>query len=110
MAEQDEITLQVEPLDEATPKAPSLEALEAVHTFPTPFVIKAVGQNSKRFANDVEARVRAAIQPTTPVFTRRASRNGTYQAITIQFRASTPQQVQAVFVELHDVPGLRMLM
>lgn len=95
---------------EGAPRAPSLEALEAVHTFPTAFIVKAVGANTKAFSQAVEQCVRAAVQPAIPVFTSRPSRSGSYQSITIEFRAATPQQVQSVYIDLHNVEGLRMLL
>ena len=93
-----------------SPRAPSLESLEAVHTFPTAFIVKAVGANTKAFSQVVEQCVRDTVQPAIPVFTSRPSRNGSYQSITIEFRAATPQQVQAVYLELHGVEGLKMLL
>jgi putative lipoic acid-binding regulatory protein len=89
---------------------PSAEALEAVHTFPGPYTIKAFGTNANAFADAVEQVVRACVPNGTIDVSRRPSSGGKFLCATVTFTAQHAQQVQSVYVELQTIDGLRMLL
>lgn len=89
---------------------PSAEALEAVHTFPGPYTIKAFGTNENAFAEAVERTVRDCVPNGSIDVSRRPSSGGKFLCATVTFTAQHAQQVQSVYVELQTIDGLRMLL
>ncbi|MBH25556.1 MAG: hypothetical protein CMH57_14125 [Myxococcales bacterium] len=93
---------------------PSTESLEAVHTFPCRFVVKAIGANEPAFVEAVEEATREALgeQPEADALTTttRASSRGNHVSVTLSFLAQTPQDVQAVFARLKALEELRYIL
>lgn len=89
---------------------PSAEALEAVHEFPGPYTIKAFGSNDKAFVDAVTRTVQGNLTQGDVTVRQRASGKGTFTCATLTFTAENAQQVQAIYIELQAVAGLRMLL
>lgn len=89
---------------------PSVEALEAVHEFPGPYTIKAFGSNEKAFVRAVERTIQSNLTSGKLEISERVSGKGSWLCATATFTAETPHQVQAIYVELQSIDGLRMLL
>jgi putative lipoic acid-binding regulatory protein len=79
--------------------------------FPTPFPIKIMGRREGGFAQGVmEIVLRHApdFQPAT--MEMRASREGTYLSLTATINAQSREQLDALYTELCDYPGVVMVL
>jgi putative lipoic acid-binding regulatory protein len=81
-------------MGQSTRRAPARELLEAAHTFPGEYLIKAFGP------------------ATVPllVLSERLSSKGNSICITLTLTAETVDEVILAYDRLHDVPGLRMIL
>ena len=90
---------------------PSAEALEAVHSFPCVFHVKAFGPNTAAFTEAVTDAGRSIATSSAAVsFSERASGGGKHVCVTISLDAHNATQVRALYTLLLAVPGLRMLL
>ena len=72
-----------------------------VQNFPDAYSIKAVGKDQDGFAEFVVSVVRDIVGPDNPVtYKTRASRNGAYISVTVEFTAIDQQQLDRVFTEM----------
>ncbi|MFT4702506.1 MAG: putative lipoic acid-binding regulatory protein [Bradymonadia bacterium] len=97
--------------DEKTPQAPpSKEALDAVHSFPCRYDIKAFGENDDIFLLEITALVTEMVPDGSGEVTPRISGKGRYLCATIGFHAQHANHVQSLYIELQRIDGLRMLL
>lgn len=89
---------------------PSIELLEATHTFPGKYVFKAIGLIGDDFQGRVIAAVRAELQQTfDPPYETRETSSGRHIAVTIEPWVETPEQILAIYGRLKAEAGLVML-
>ncbi len=90
---------------------PSREALEAAHSFPCRFSIKAVGVNHATFVTAVrEAAVHVAGDASQVSLAQRESANGTYVSVTVEIPADTAETVRTLYYRLQAVADLKTLL
>lgn len=90
---------------------PAKEALEASHTFPDWFPIKAFGPGTDAFRAAIERAAKGVIpNPKHREVSARESRGGKHVCVTVNARARDAEQVQALYRAIGEVEGLRMLL
>jgi putative lipoic acid-binding regulatory protein len=96
-------------MGQSTRRAPARELLEAAHTFPGEYLIKAFGPATDPFRTQIEEAGRAAVGARL-VLSERLSSKGNSICITLTLTAETVDEVILAYDRLHDVPGLRMIL
>ena len=90
---------------------PSVEVLEASHTFPCAYTFKVIGVADENFTGRVVSHVRDELQmEVDPPYTLRSTKNGNHVAITLEPLCESPQQVIAIYSRLMGMDGLVMLL
>lgn len=93
----------------STSRAPARELLEASHTFPGAYHIKAFGPATDPFRAAVESAAREAVGARLELSERMGSK-GTSICITLTLTALSVDEVVFAYERLHDVPGLKMIL
>jgi uncharacterized protein len=90
---------------------PTCELLEQTHSFPCPYVFKAIGKADRGFQARVVAAVREelefAIDPPSRV---REAVGGRHLSITLEPVVQSAQQVLAIYRRLEALEGMVMLL
>ena len=90
---------------------PSVEILEANHTFPCAYTFKVIGNADGNFTGRIISCVRDELQlEADPPFSLRTTKNGKHVAITLEPQCETPQQVIAIYSRLTGMDGIVMLL
>ncbi|MEQ9407963.1 MAG: DUF493 domain-containing protein [Fuerstiella sp.] len=90
---------------------PSVELLEARHSFPCAYTFKIIGNAAENFTGRVIAHVRDELgMEIDPPYTLRSTKNGNHVAITMEPECVSPQQVLAIYARLMGMDGLVMLL
>jgi uncharacterized protein len=90
---------------------PSVEVLEAHHSFPGPYMFKVIGVADGRFTGRVIAQVRDELGlDQDPPYTLRKTPKGNHVAITLEPECESPQQVLAIYSRLMGMEGMVMLL
>lgn len=93
----------------STRRAPARELLEANHSFPGEYIIKAFGPAQAEFREAVGHAARKAVG-TRVVFRERLSSKGNSLCITLELTAEHVDEVISTYERLHDVPGLKLIL
>lgn len=89
---------------------PSTEALEGAHTFPGPYVITVFGVHEQHFLDSVHKEARSVLEDESRYSADfKPSSKGTYCAVRLKVQAKNAEEVQALYVALHDIEGLKTL-
>jgi putative lipoic acid-binding regulatory protein len=84
---------------------------ESLITYPTDFPIKVMGRKEGRFAHGVLTIVRKhAPDFDAATMELRPSRQGTYLSVTCTIRATSREQLDALYQELCDHPSVVMVL
>jgi uncharacterized protein len=84
---------------------------ESLITYPTDFPIKVMGRKEGRFAHGVLTIVRKhAPDFDAATMELRPSRQGTYLSVTCTIRATSREQLDALYKELCDHPSVVMVL
>jgi uncharacterized protein len=87
------------------------ELLEKMHTFPGPFLFKAIGRGDETFIAAVVAVVHAELPPDRKVpYEVQHSSGGKHLSVTLTPHVDNVDQVLAIYDKLQVVEGLRMLL
>ena len=79
--------------------------------FPCDFPIKVMGRKEPRFVQSVTGIVRKHAPTSTPATVEmRPSRQGKYLSVTCVVRATSREQLDALYQELCDHPGVVMVL
>ena len=90
---------------------PSVEMLEAGHTFPGKYMFKVIGRSSDGFLARAVAAVREEMEAEVdPPFRVRSTPGGRHMAVTLEPEAETAEQVLRVYRRLLKLSGLVMLL
>ncbi len=90
---------------------PSVEVLEANHTFPGLYTFKVIGTDHSNFTARVVSSVRDELRmEIDPPYTFRTTKNGNHVAITLEPECQSAQQVIAVYSRLLGMDGMVMLL
>jgi putative lipoic acid-binding regulatory protein len=89
---------------------PSLELLEATHTFPGPYMFKVIGTVEENFVGRVVAAVRSQLpEEIEPSFSIRRTENGRHACVTIEPTLAGAEDVIEIYSRLRELEGLVML-
>lgn len=89
---------------------PSLEILEATHSFPGTYMFKAIGYVEQGFAARVVSAVREELSlAMDPPFHTRESASGKHVAVTLEPTIQTSEEVLQVYARIRSIDGLVML-
>ena len=91
-------------------RAPSREAILAVHQFPGEFVIKAFGSGTSDFQEAVVAAAHAEVPPERVQVQVRNTASGSRCCVTLTLMADTVEQVEGVYTRLYLVEQLFMIL
>lgn len=90
---------------------PSIELLEATHSFPGMYQIRVIGRADDDFAGRV---VTAALSelagPSELEHTVRQTPGGRHVAVTLDLTVQTAEQVRAIYASLQELHGLTLLL
>jgi putative lipoic acid-binding regulatory protein len=93
-----------------TVQLPSLELIEASHTFPGLYTFKIIGDSRDDFVADALTQAMAAIgQDREFNHSIRASSSGNHTALTLSVRLENAREVHAVYEKLLKIKGIRAL-
>jgi putative lipoic acid-binding regulatory protein len=85
--------------------------IDSLLAFPCEFPIKVMGRKHAGFAQEVLAIVlRHAPDFKAETMEMRASRQGTYLSLTVTINATSREQLDALYRELCDHPGVNMVL
>ena len=89
---------------------PSVEILEARHSFPCPFTFKVIGTAENNFTARVVSHVRDELQlDLDPPFSLKSTKGGKHVSVSIAPDCESAQQVLAIYSRLSEMDGLVML-
>jgi putative lipoic acid-binding regulatory protein len=89
---------------------PTVEMLEAGHSFPGSYMFKVIGKSDNGFEARTVAAVRDELNAEVdPPFRVRTTPGGRHVAVTLEFTLETAEQVLQVYRRLLKLPGLVML-
>lgn len=91
-------------------KAPSREAMLAVHQFPGEYVIKAFGPGNDEFSAAAAAAAHAVVPPHRVDVQVRGTASGARQCVTLTLQADTIEEVEAVYERLHLLESLMLIL
>jgi putative lipoic acid-binding regulatory protein len=91
-------------------RAPSREAILAVHQFPGEFVIKAFGPGTDDFHDAVVAAAHAEVGSERVQVQVRSTTSGTRRCVTLTLMAETIEQVEGVYGRLYLVEELFLIL
>lgn len=91
-------------------KAPSREALLAVHQFPGEYVLKAFGPGHDDFHSAVVAAAHRELHPERVVATTRITSSGGRQCVTLMLLADTVEEIEALYERLHELETLQFIL
>jgi putative lipoic acid-binding regulatory protein len=90
---------------------PAIALLEANHTFPGPYIFKAIGLVENGFVARVVAAVRDELGRTVdPPFRVRETAGGRHVSVTLEPIVETAQQVLMVYKRIRHTAGLKVLL
>jgi uncharacterized protein len=90
---------------------PSIELLEATHSFPGTYTIKAIGRSDSRFVARVVAAVREALKSEQdPHYTTRESGDAAHIAVTLEIHVERATQIHDAYNALLSIPDLVLLL
>ena len=88
----------------------TIDLLEATHTFPGPYMFKAIGRSENGFIARVIAAVREELAHSDdPPYRLRHTGKGDHVAVTVEPHVESPYEVLAVYRRLGKIAGLVML-
>lgn len=88
----------------------TIDLLEATHTFPGPYMFKAIGRAENGFIGRVVAAVRDELSHSDdPPYRLRLTEHGRHVAVTVEPLVESPYEVLAVYRRLRKIVGLIML-
>ena len=93
----------------STSRAPARELLEAGHTFPGSYCVKAFGPATEAFRAGIREATQAVVQNGFQSRERMGSK-GNSICITLDLQVETVDEVISVYERLHDVPDLKMIL
>jgi putative lipoic acid-binding regulatory protein len=97
--------------DDAPDTRPSVERLEATHSFPGTYRIKAIGRTDDGFADRAVAEARAELPgPDAVEFRLLPTPGGRHVSVTLELRVETAEEVRAVYGRLLRLEGLVLLL
>lgn len=91
-------------------KAPSRDAILAVHQFPGEYVIKAFGPGAPEFHAAVVAAAHAELSPEHVHAQVRGTATGARQCVTLTLRIQRIEQIEAVYERLHLLESLMLIL
>lgn len=90
---------------------PSIKMLQSVHCFPGKYIIKIIGPHSQDFVQSAHRGAQAILGGAERFEVKaRASSRGSYLSLTLIVQVQTAHQVQALYVELLTLEGLKFIM
>lgn len=89
---------------------PSLEALEGAHTFPGPYTLKIFGVHEQHFIDSIHREVKSVVDEGRYDTELRPSSKGTYCAVQVNVQAQSAEEVQALYVALSDIEGMKTML
>jgi uncharacterized protein len=90
---------------------PPPELLEATHSFPGPFVFKAIGANQHGFVELVVASVREVlVLEIDPPYELKQTAGGRHVSVTLTPHVESAAQVLAIYERIRVIEGLLMML
>lgn len=89
---------------------PTLEILEANHSFPCSFTFKVIGVANDQFADSVLVAVKKQLTVNLePVISSKATPSGRHVSVTIEPQVESALHIHEIYRELQSLEGLVML-
>lgn len=90
---------------------PDKAILEAVHSFPGPYTLKAIGPHTQEFVDAIRAAAESVHEGEDRAgFAARASSRGAHISVTVTVWVESSDGVDALYRAVQGVAGLRMLL
>ena len=87
-----------------------IEALNEAHEFPCRYVFKVIGPNDSEFTEGAVAVVRAALPNQEPELSRRETKSGGSQSVTLVVEATSAEVVASIHEALGRIPRVRFVL
>jgi putative lipoic acid-binding regulatory protein len=88
----------------------SLDLLREHHTFPGPYTIKVVGENTPALLGRIQSVVGRITGDKNPKVKVRLSANGKHQAVSVTAQVPAAEDVMALYEALRRVAGVSLLL
>lgn len=85
------------------------EKLEAMHTFPGPYMFKVIGENSDEFQQRAIDAVKSVAPDADPRVSRRESKEARHQSVTLVVEVENSQAVIDIYARLSELEGVRFM-
>ncbi|WP_437193190.1 YbeD family protein [Planctomicrobium sp. SH527] len=89
---------------------PTLEILEANHSFPCSFTFKVIGVATEQFADSVLVAVKKQLEGDfEPAISSKATPSGRHISVTVEPQVASAAHIHEIYRELQSLEGLVML-
>ena len=85
------------------------EKLEAMHTFPGPFMFKVIGENTDDFQRQAVEVVKSVAPDAEPRVSRRESKGARHQSITMVVDVQNSQTVIDIYAKFSQLEGIKFM-
>lgn len=85
------------------------EKLDAMHTFPGPFMFKVIGENTEAFQENAVKAVKAVAPDADPSVTRRESKGARHQSLTLVVHVESSQAVIDIYDRFSQLDGIKFM-
>lgn len=85
------------------------EKLDAMHTFPGPYMFKVIGDNTDEFQTKAVEAVKSVAPNADPQVTRRESKEARHQSVTLEVEVESSQAVIDIYARLSEIEGIRFM-
>ncbi len=86
------------------------EKLDAMHTFPGPFMFKVIGENTEEFQANAVAAVKAVAPDADPQVSRRESSGARHQSLTLVVEVESSQAVIDIYNQFSRLEGIKYML
>ncbi len=88
-------------------RIPPIDLLEATHTFPGPFLFKAIGAHNKGFVARIVAAIREEMRyESDPPYELRETSSGRHVAVSVELWVDSAERIRSIYERILKVEGL----
>lgn len=85
------------------------EKLDAMHTFPGPFMFKVIGENTHDFQRHAVDAIKSVAPEAEPRLSRRESKGARHQSITMVVEVESSQTVIDIYAKFSQLEGIKFM-
>ena len=85
------------------------ERLDALHTFPGPFMFKVIGENTEDFQQRAVDAIKSVAPDADPRVSRRESKGARHQSLTMVVDVESSQTVIDIYARFSELEGIKFM-